>query len=396
MARARRRGRRRQPGARASASAVSSTSLTPPWNAAGTARQQRPGQRRRQRQRAGARPSPLTSRAGIERALDQSRARARSSIPRQNGSSAASARPAAHARQAAAPSAATRCPRGRQHGRLARGRSPPRRRQIRHQDAPRHPVHREMVDHQQQTARHDPHRRRTTPPAPSRPAGRSRSSAACACAATATRSASSLSPRASTRCRQSGRRDRTGRGDLQAPVVPPAARQPQPQRVVMVEHRLQRPRRARPRAQLRRDLQQQRLAEPVDRSAALVQPAHDRRHRHAADAAVGQRRRAGPGRPRHRRPAGATVWCSKTVPRRRPPGPPAGPAHQLDRHDAVAAQREEVVVDPDPLQAQHLGEQRTNTRARSWRRPPPLTRAPALAACAPASSMRGRRSRSPS
>ena len=33
------------------------------------------------------------------------------------------------------------------------------------------------------------------------------------------------------------------------------------------------------------------------------------------------------------------------------------PAHQLDRHDAVAAKLEEVVVDPDPLHTQHLGEQ---------------------------------------
>ena len=36
----------------------------------------------------------------------------------------------------------------------------------------------------------------------------------------------------------------------------------------------------------------------------------------------------------------------------------ARPAHQLDRHDAVAAEREEVVVDADALQPQHLGEQR--------------------------------------
>ena len=35
----------------------------------------------------------------------------------------------------------------------------------------------------------------------------------------------------------------------------------------------------------------------------------------------------------------------------------AGPAHQLDRHDAVAPEREEVVVDADPLHPQHLGKQ---------------------------------------
>ena len=36
----------------------------------------------------------------------------------------------------------------------------------------------------------------------------------------------------------------------------------------------------------------------------------------------------------------------------------ARPAHQLDRPDAVAAQLEEVVVDADPRDAEHVGEQR--------------------------------------
>ena len=35
----------------------------------------------------------------------------------------------------------------------------------------------------------------------------------------------------------------------------------------------------------------------------------------------------------------------------------ARPAHQLDRHDAVAAQREEIVVDPDPIKPQNLRKQ---------------------------------------
>ena len=38
-------------------------------------------------------------------------------------------------------------------------------------------------------------------------------------------------------------------------------------------------------------------------------------------------------------------------PRREQQPRPPRPAHQLDRHDAVAAQLEEVVVDPDPLDA---------------------------------------------
>ena len=56
-------------------------------------------------------------------------------------------------------------------------------------------------------------------------------------------------------------------------------------------------------------------------------------------------------------------------PRRdRQPRPPR-PAHQLDRHDAVAAQLKEVVVDPDPLQPQHLGKQPAQHRLlRSARR----------------------------
>ena len=45
-------------------------------------------------------------------------------------------------------------------------------------------------------------------------------------------------------------------------------------------------------------------------------------------------------------------------PRRDQQSRPARPAHQLDRHDAVAAEREEVVVDPDALEPQHLGKQR--------------------------------------
>ena len=41
---------------------------------------------------------------------------------------------------------------------------------------------------------------------------------------------------------------------------------------------------------------------------------------------------------------------------------PPRPAHQLDRHDAVAAKLEEVVVDADPRQPQHLGEQLAQDR----------------------------------
>ena len=49
----------------------------------------------------------------------------------------------------------------------------------------------------------------------------------------------------------------------------------------------------------------------------------------------------------------------------------ARPAHQLDRDDAVAPQRKEVVVDPDPLEPQHLGKQPAqDLLLRRARRPP--------------------------
>ena len=50
----------------------------------------------------------------------------------------------------------------------------------------------------------------------------------------------------------------------------------------------------------------------------------------------------------------------------------ARPAHQLDRYDAVAAELKEVVVDPDPLNPQHLAKQRAqDLLLRRARRPPP-------------------------
>ena len=52
------------------------------------------------------------------------------------------------------------------------------------------------------------------------------------------------------------------------------------------------------------------------------------------------------------------------------PGP-AGPADELDRQDAVAAEIEEVVVDGDAVDAEDLGEQagRASPPARRERRP---------------------------
>ena len=50
---------------------------------------------------------------------------------------------------------------------------------------------------------------------------------------------------------------------------------------------------------------------------------------------------------------------------------PARPAHQLDRHDAVATQREEVVVDANPLHPQHLGKQSAQQLLLRCARPAP-------------------------
>ena len=70
-------------------------------------------------------------------------------------------------------------------------------------------------------------------------------------------------------------------------------------------------------------------------------------------------------------------------PRRQQQPRPPRPAHQLDRHDAVAAKLEEVVVDADPLNPQNLGKQPAQQRLRGRpRRPvrPQRHNAPAQAA----------------
>ena len=58
----------------------------------------------------------------------------------------------------------------------------------------------------------------------------------------------------------------------------------------------------------------------------------------------------------HRRQAGHGLVLEHGPRRDRQPGA-ARPADQLDRQDAVAAEREEVVVDADVIEPQRLGEQ---------------------------------------
>src|SRR5215469_2944030 len=110
--------------------------------------------------------------------------------------------------------------------------------------------------------------------------------------------------------------------------------------------------------QTRRNLQQHRLAEALNRPATLLEPAHDRRCRHRPDGDVGQR--GGRDRPLNKSNNASQRRNSLMLEHRtrRDDEPPlARPAHQLDRHDAVAPERKEVVVNADALHSQHLGKQ---------------------------------------
>ena len=154
-----------------------------------------------------------------------------------------------------------------------------------------------------------------------------------------------------------GRLHGTGRCDLQGPFVRlPCSNEPQPQRIVMLEQRLQ-GRNQLLLAQVRRHLQQHCLVEALDRPAPLGQPAHDRGCGQCPGGEVRQRRCRLLHEPRHGGQCRDGLMLEHR-PRRDHQSRLARPAHQLDRHDAVAAQREEVVVDTDPLEPQHLGEQR--------------------------------------
>src|SRR5215813_8279788 len=111
-------------------------------------------------------------------------------------------------------------------------------------------------------------------------------------------------------------------------------------------------------AQPRRHLQQHRLIEAIERTTALQKPAHDRRRRQSTSGNVRHRPRrlpdnaGNPGKPRN------SLMLKHRTRRNHQPSL-ARTAHKLDRYDAVAPEREEVVVDPNTLQSQYLGKQST-------------------------------------
>ena len=151
----------------------------------------------------------------------------------------------------------------------------------------------------------------------------------------------------------------------------PGRNEPQPQRIVMLEHRLQRAGEVIA-PQPRRHLQQHRLMEALERPATLGQPAHDRQRRQATGRQVGHARGRRRNRLGNRRQPRNRLMLEHRARRDRQPGL-ARPAHQLDRDDAVAAERKEVVVDADPRQPQNLGKQRAQKLLlRRARQPPHL------------------------
>ncbi len=103
----------------------------------------------------------------------------------------------------------------------------------------------------------------------------------------------------------------------------------------------------------RRGLDDQRLVELVDRAVHTVQPAHDRRGDHRADAVVSWAvvSRADCGHPRQ---AGHGLFDEDVAGAAQYSGGP-GPCHDPHRQDAVATQVEEGVVDADKIQAEYFG-----------------------------------------
>ena len=320
-------------------------------------RQQRLRHRSRQRHLQMAR-RPDNVAPGIERAIQQRQRRLTQQVPpeRQLRNHPRIQR----VRRKLMRPAPERGPARRQLNRLPRRSLSPRRRQVRHQDPPRHPVHHQMMQHQQQPAGAirpavNPHRlqhrpRRWRQPARRSPRRRRNLSPQARIVETAAIDPPQARPR----------RNRTRSRNRKPPRPIRRHRQPQPQRIVMVEQSLQRRRKLRlPHAP--RHPQQRGLAEPVDRAAALSQPLHDRRRRQLADRPVVGHRRRRLDRPGDRRQSRHRLMLEHRPRRQQKPRPPCT-AHQLDRHDAVAAKLEEAVLDADPFDPQHLGKQPAQQR----------------------------------
>src|ERR1700730_15332526 len=223
----------------------------------------------------------------------------------------------------------------------------------------------------------------------SRPAAAdSRSAAAAASAPMLARSPAASPPSTATRRRQS-RAATAPHGAISSPPSPATHRstrphpkpppprprhlKPKPQRIVMINHRLQRPNQIRL-PHPRRKTQQHRLVKTLDQAAALPQPVHDRRRRHRAHGNVRYRRRRA-GRNNRRRRQGRYRLILEYPARRDLKSRLARPAHQLDRHDAVAAKRKKTVVNANPRNAKNLGIQRAqNLLLRRARQPNNLRR----------------------
>ena len=216
-----------------------------------------------------------------------------------------------------------------------------------------------------------PARHRTTPPAASRPRPGSQALCSAACASPQCRRAARRRsrPLTSIRRRQAAASTAAGGAISKLQSAPLAASRPR----TAAARRGDRARACRAHDKCASPqvspatLQQHRLVEA--RRSALPrsqQPAHDRRRRHGTD-------RQRPGQARDR-PSRDGARSRRPAPRPSGAGTPpvrvmtqpglARPAHQLDRHDAVAAQREEAVIDADPLHPQHPGRQRAQHRLR--------------------------------
>ena len=102
-----------------------------------------------------------------------------------------------------------------------------------------------------------------------------------------------------------------------------------------------------------RSLHHHGLVELIDRTLHALQPTHDRGGHHRPEALIDYVGRSVgyPGHPRQ--PGHGLLSENITRPTQQTRRPGAG--HHLHRQNAVAAQLEERVVDPDPLQPQHLG-----------------------------------------
>ena len=166
-------------------------------------------------------------------------------------------------------------------------------------------------------------------------------------------------PRTSMRRRQAAASTVAGRARSrrQASVPPRRRRKAQPQRIMMIEHRLQGGNQMLL-LQARRHLQQHRLAEAIDRPAALQQPMHDRRRREAADRNVGQHRRPSPRQGTQRQPAPPPSDAG--TPRAAVMTSPALRARLTSWIDMMLSppSSKKLSSIPTRVNAQHLGKQR--------------------------------------